>query len=379
LAVFTVIIFFRHVRQNPASAFAIPTTNVSDCNSLPALSANNPERCEVSMKRILLSVFLSFSFLLFTFAAAAQPGEPTIYVIKKGDTLWGLSDRFLKDPYYWPNLWSRNQTITNPHLIYPGQRLRIYPDRIEIEPKVSEAPPASMPVYSEQVTPERTFQVVGAPGFVQDNMVTPAGSLIKTPNDHALAGEFDKVYTDIGASQGAKPGDMYSIFRNVKRVDHPVTGDFVGYKIVPVGVLRLTDLEEKSSRALVTTSYLEIGTGCFLMPYQERQREIPLKASSVDLDGYVIETRLGNELTGQNDVIYLDMGRLKGIDIGNLVYIVKDVAPDEDVLTRDVGRLPQEVYAAAVIVEALDRTSTALVIKSEEPISIGDHVRLIRN
>ena len=65
------------------------------------------------MKRILFAVVL-LSIVTAGFQAVfAQSDEPTIYVIKKGDTLWGLSDRFLKDPHYWPDLWARNpQQIT---------------------------------------------------------------------------------------------------------------------------------------------------------------------------------------------------------------------------------------------------------------------------
>src|SRR5450759_950717 len=69
--------------------------------------------------------------------AAAVIEEPVIYTIVKGDTLCGLSQRFLNDPYYWPNLWAANQTIGNPHFIYPGQRVRVYSDRIEIEERAA--------------------------------------------------------------------------------------------------------------------------------------------------------------------------------------------------------------------------------------------------
>ncbi|WP_243688205.1 LysM peptidoglycan-binding domain-containing protein [Geotalea toluenoxydans] len=84
------------------------------------------------MKKILYAAFLLLVVCL-PYPVLAQDEEPTVYVIQKGDTLWGLSDRFIRDPFYWPNLWERNQVITNPHFVFPGQRLKIYPDRIEVE------------------------------------------------------------------------------------------------------------------------------------------------------------------------------------------------------------------------------------------------------
>ncbi|MFH1028414.1 MAG: LysM peptidoglycan-binding domain-containing protein, partial [Pseudomonadota bacterium] len=45
------------------------------------------------------------------FAQATERDEPTIYVIKQGDTLWGISERFIKDPNYWPNMWSNNSQV----------------------------------------------------------------------------------------------------------------------------------------------------------------------------------------------------------------------------------------------------------------------------
>ena len=56
-------------------------------------------------------------------------GAPTRYVVKKGDTLWGISNKFLKNPAYWPEVWDKNQRVKNPHLIYPGDVLFIYQGR----------------------------------------------------------------------------------------------------------------------------------------------------------------------------------------------------------------------------------------------------------
>jgi LysM repeat protein len=328
------------------------------------------------MKRIIFAVFLSLLQLLPSLPADAQSEQPTIYVVKRGDTLWGLSNRFLKDPFYWPNLWARNQVITNPHLIFPGQRLRVYPDRIEID---DQRPPAPQPEQPEQVAEETTFTVSGAEGYILETDMEPSGTIIQTNHDRTIVGEEDVVYTDIGTSLGAKSGDNYSIFKQMKAVYHPKTYDFLGYKILSLGTLKLTDMEEKSSRATITQSYLEISSGSLLMPYRDKRREITLKASDRELHGLIIDTRMGNLITGEADVVYLDLGTAQGVQVGNMLYVVKDVKPDSRYVNRDVGSLPKEVIGAVVVVETGEKTSTALVVKSADVIHIGDQVQLLKN
>jgi hypothetical protein len=321
------------------------------------------------MKRFFLAVVLSVSSLLIPLMASAQSVEPTIYVIKKGDTLWGLSDRFLNDPHYWPNLWARNQSVTNPHLIYPGQRLRVYPDRIELEP-------SGVPAMEDQIARETTIRANGREGFILDPALNTAGAVIQTNHDRTMVGKEDIVYTDLGTSHGAKSGDTYAIFRKARPVDHPLTGEFMGYKYLALGTLKLTDIEEKSSRALITKSDLEISAGDELLPYRDKHREISLKAATRQLDGCIIDSRMGNILIGLYDIVYLDLGAAHGLEAGNLLYVVREVQPNEDAVTRDVGNLPKELIGAVVVVETAEKTSTALVVKSVEHITVGDTVSL---
>lgn len=325
------------------------------------------------MKRIMFAVFLSLLSSFTPLDVGAQPEEPTIYVIHRGDTLWGLSDRFLKDPFYWPNLWARNQRITNPHLVYPGQRVRIYPDRIEIE----EAQPPAQPAV-EQPVAARVFTVTGAEGFLLENQLEPAGTIVQTNHERLYVGQEDTVYTDIGASAGARVGDRYSIYKKMQKVQHPVTGDFMGYKILSMGNLTLTETAEKSSRALITKSYLEIGPGNWLLPYRDKRREVSLKAADRELDGYIVDSRMGNLTIGAEDVVFLDLGKAQGLEVGNLLYVLRDVPPNPKYVTRDVGKLPKKVIGAVVVVDLGARTSTALVVKSAEELIPGDQVKLLK-
>jgi LysM repeat protein len=345
-------------------------------------------RC--SMKRILSTALLSSMIFASVQAAFAQGEEPVTYVIKKGDTLWGLSERFLKDPHYWPDLWVRNQQVTNPHIILPGQKLKIYPDRIEVA-----KPPVEKPVQAEaaketkaaaepkkiveEIVQEKTFLVSGGEGLLLEKDIKPAGFIISTHLNRQIVGEDDIVYTDIGKVNGARAGERFSIFKKEGAVSHPVTNVILGHRVVPLGTLQLSEMEETVSKAIITKSFMEIGAGAYLLPYRDRRREVPLQAADRELAGSIVETQTGNSAISAGDVIFLDLGRAQGLKTGNMLYVVRDVAPDKKFLDSPLAKLPVELLGAVVVVDLGEDTATALVVKSIDTIYRGDRVELKKN
>jgi len=337
------------------------------------------------MKFRLTILLLALTLLVPCLAVAADQEEPTIYVIKQGDTLWGLSDRFIKDPNYWPNMWSKNSQITNPHVIYPGQKVRVFPDRLEFEPK--EAPvaqkkavtaPAAAVATTDtlaEVVKERTYAVRGSEGFILETGTTPAGTIIGLNNNREIAGDDDIVYTNIGKERGVKGGEKFSVYRRDGNVSHPVTNEILGTKITPLGTIQLTDLEKSTSRAIITRTNQEITSGSYLLPARDNKlREIPLKMTTRDLKGYIVDSYSGIGIIASGDIVYIDLGSRHGAEPGNMLYIVRDVTIDGSSLSGYTQKLPQELLGALVILETGKTTATAIVVKSIDAIYKGDRL-----
>ena len=73
-----------------------------------------------------------------------KPDAPDRYTVQRGDTLWGISGRYLETPWGWPQLWDMNRDqVRNPHRIFPGDVLvldratgRLRVDTVKLSPSI---------------------------------------------------------------------------------------------------------------------------------------------------------------------------------------------------------------------------------------------------
>jgi LysM repeat protein len=225
----------------------------------------------------LIAVFiLSLSLVLSLSAQEKKEGEE-LYTIKKGDTLWDISAKFLNDPFLWPKLWQRNPYITNPHWIYPGQPIRISPEEmrkvVEEKPKEikEEAPPVEKKPEVAEVKPVEekppVFPERQSAGFISDAAYRGIGMVLDARDGKTLLGEGDIVYLAFRTSEPIQIGDRYTVFSPASDVRHPVTRKKIAKKYLVKGNVQVIDQHGNFYTAKITESFDAILRGDLIQPY----------------------------------------------------------------------------------------------------------------
>ncbi|MFP4130617.1 MAG: LysM peptidoglycan-binding domain-containing protein, partial [Thiohalospira sp.] len=144
-------------------------------------------------------------------ATSPQPADdaPRRYTVRRGDTLWDIAERFFEDPWRWPGIWGRNDHVTNPHLLFPGDTLVLRDGQLEVErglpvtrlsPEVREEPlPAAIPA----VDPERIEPFLRHARLVQPAEWDEAPRVLATEGDRLMVGmPGQRVFVRGGAPAG---------------------------------------------------------------------------------------------------------------------------------------------------------------------------------
>lgn len=260
-------------------------------------------------KGIPISIALIVFSLLMGLSGYGQDRQGEIYVIKRGDTLWDLSGEYLNDPWEWPGLWERNQYITNPHLIYPGNSLRLHGRPVPMRPKTAkeaervggaatEAQPVSetatardiqevieesavtearaeLPPSQEEEkaelalrTEREDFAQILRKGSVEYLILEEEslGTIVDSRYEKKLLAQGDSVYLAL-KERPAVIGERFLIFRTKKMLRNPYTGKR-GKKVYVVGALEVTAIKGVLYQAEITASMDAVLRGDEVMTYR---------------------------------------------------------------------------------------------------------------
>ena len=191
------------------------------------------------MKKPIISLILLLTWAAGALAASSEDlrqNAPDSYTVQRGDTLWGISGRFLKEPWRWPEIWKMNQDqIRNPHLIYPGDvivldrsgrdvQLRLSRNTVRLSPKVRVEPLAAKAVPT--ISPADIEPFLSKPLVVGANELDSAARIIATDEDRVALGAGDVAYVEgVTKEQGA----AWSIYRRGDPLIDPDTDETLRY------------------------------------------------------------------------------------------------------------------------------------------------------
>jgi len=318
-------------------------------------------------------IFTIISLIFFAGLAAAEE-----YIIQKGDTLWGISDKHYNDTFLWPKLWKFNPEIANPDLIYPGTKIRI-PTKEELlgqaaatpvvdvtekeQPPVIEPPvPAVEPTVKIPVEePKPKFLVeknlFNSLGWISAE--TPGiGKITASPSEREIFGNEDIVY--LKADKEITDGERFLTVRTIKKVKHPKTGKSMGYQIRVTGMVEVIGKDSGTPKSKVKQAFEDINIGDRIVPYIETDPPYaPDTPRTPDINGYIVESYMNDTITSAYKLIYLDKGKVDGLEAGDIFSLFS-----EKPVVHSVGTIQ--------IISLQPATSAAIILDSVKEITIGD-------
>jgi hypothetical protein len=376
------------------------------------------------MKKLIISLILLSTSAVNAFAASSEAlreNAPDSYTVQRGDTLWGISGRFLKEPWRWPEIWKMNQEqIRNPHLIYPGDvivldrsgmQLRISrADTVRLSPKVRVEPLAAKAVPT--ISPADIEPFLSKPLVVGANELDGAARIIATDEDRVALGAGDVAYVEgLTKEQGA----VWSIYRRGDPLIDPDTDQTLGYLAIYIGEARVRHFGEVS-KIEITRSAQEIYRGDRLLPaarevpvfsYVPRAPTMPVKGRIVSAYGSLVEA-------GPRSIVALSKGSADGLEVGHVLAIYRtqpgaryavrtsplwgrvgptgddsprvyyseqltprdaSLYPERQKITElDLAKFPSERYGLLMVFRTFDRASFALVMEASRQVSLNDVV-----
>jgi len=320
---------------------------------------------------------------------ALRPDYPDRYVVKKGDTLWDISKRFLHDPWLWPEVWHINPKIRNPHLIYPGDVVALYyvdgkpyitlegaggiPDTrpgiktVKLSPKIHiESLQRAIPtIPREAISP-----FLDATRIVTEEDLNTAPYILSSYEEHLISGADYKIYArrikdpSITAYHIVRPGAVYR---------DPVSGDVLGYEAIDVADARVirkgdpTTLRVKEARK-------EILNGDLLLPYEERNLDFTFypRAPKHHVEGQIISVLGGLSMIGQYNVVVLNRGQRDGLKPGHVLAVYQHGPTIRDTSAYENVKLPDERAGLIMVFQVFDKVSYALTMEANNTMSLLD-------
>lgn len=290
------------------------------------------------------------------------------YTIQKGDTLWDLSQRFFDSPWQWPDMWSENSQIANPHRIYPGDRIRLF-QRKDIERLVDTD--LDKEVVIEKEPSYYFYSSIDKIGFIKKEPVTPRGTIFEVKDDKEMISKGDLVYIRPNEDTSFIPGSKFTVYRTLKPLKDRRTNSYIGIQHYLTGIVEITKIEPKFAVARVVRSFRSIEVNDLLIPYVKRFPKIILTESKKELKGKIIVSEEHASIIGDNTVAFINKGNRDGVRSGQRYSIFYQEKKRLDPKTKGDVYLTPVNFGTLLVLHTEETTSTVLITSAEKSIYPG--------
>ncbi|BCB25121.1 hypothetical protein SKTS_00070 [Sulfurimicrobium lacus] len=307
------------------------------------------------MRKPIIIAVLSLSGFISSLVGAdeikLQDNPPQQYTVVKGDTLWGISSRFLKDPWRWPELWRMNrEQIKNPHWIYPGDKIvldmtggsphlrllkgerteKLSP-RVRAESLESQAIP---PIPSSAIGPFLTQALI-----LDGDTLDDAPYIVGTEDERNIIGPGDKIYAN-GAAKDSETRN-WGIFRKGKALIDPDTEETLGYESEYIGESRTVQSDDVMTLE-ITRAVQEARRDDRLMPSTPNRvlQAVP-HAPTKSINGSIISAYGPSNEAAKYQTVVINKGSKDGLEEGNVLAVYRKgrtVQPTSDNTSKKAWR-----------------------------------------
>lgn len=313
-------------------------------------------------------------------AAPAPQGTPDqgleTHVVKPGDTLWDLSGKYLNNSWYWPKVWSYNPQLSNPHWIFPGNELRFHPGdenlptQVDVsremaqpdsEPLNEIRPLSFIPTTKASVRQSHSF-------FVSQDAHAQAGRIVNAESEARMLTIYDKVYMKL--TEPRSPGETLVVYQTRSEIEHPDTGEHLGYAVEVVGRVRVLKGDDKLAKGVLVAAYRPIARGDYVGAWSpETVRRVQPNRPTAQIHGKILATA-GDPLGsfGQHTMVFIDRGSRDGVKKGNVFQVYDRM----DGYTKEQEGIPRELWGEIMVLDVQEKASTAMITRSVRELTVGD-------
>ncbi|RKX81765.1 MAG: hypothetical protein DRP70_17355 [Spirochaetes bacterium] len=337
-------------------------------------------------------IFLGFAFCSTGFAQEKiikkddvefVPGQDSgfFYTIKKGDTLWDLSQKFYNSQWDWPGLWEMNDDIKNPHWIYPGKKIRVFlKGKSALKPiivKVKKLKKTKSPV---KIKTSFSYAQMDHAGFITRATQTSLGSVIKEKENNIMMSANDIIYIKPSNTGTLIPGKTYQIFTTEPVMAQTNNQTFTGIKHLIKAEIKIIDHKTTYATALITKGYRAVRKGDMVMEYYERDSILTVDDNPDPIDASIICSENNNMMINDYTIAFIDIGK-DHVQAGQIYSILrKNEIVDNTHTTwpakknKNLIELDNLESGKLIVLHTEDISSTVMIVSSKYAIHPNDIV-----